>query len=165
MNECPKCGRAYLYASQLSGESVLYVHGLDYVEELDDLVKDACCVSEDNFATQETKLSGELQETEFYLDMDPDQTYTGYTDGDTWNGWACPYFSKDEAQKITEAFDGLEHPYDGSLHRATYDEETDAFAFYEPTSDTWETFKGVDRDGKRVYPIGTYAWTWCEIND
>jgi len=162
---CPDCGNTFLYAVDEGKTGVLYVHGFTYFEELDDLVKEGCHVPDGDVQREEPTVEHELKEFQFFLDMFPDMTFRGYTSGDTWNGWACPLFPKDEADRIAEAFDGLEHPYDGSEHRAAYDEEGDTFVFYEPTSDSYEAFRGIDVEGTTLYPIGTYAWTWSKIND
>lgn len=29
--------------------------------------------------------------------------YEGYTNGNHWNGWACPYFTREAADEIAEA--------------------------------------------------------------
>jgi hypothetical protein len=164
-NECPDCGDPYLYAVEEGRTGVLYVHGFQYFEELGDLVKEGCHVpNDDGVQRGEQTVERELEESEFYLDMFPGETFHGYTSGDTWNGWACPLFPKGEADRIAEAFDGLEHPYDGSEHRAAYDEEGDTFVFYEPTSDSYEAFRGIDVEGTTLYPIGTYAWSWSEVD-
>ena len=82
--------------------------------------------------------------------------YTGYTDGDLWNGWSTPRFTKEEALKIADAF--------SEVYKAEYDAAIDSFTF---TYDEPETFAGIDEviDGEtvRLYPIGTWGWIWDEV--
>jgi hypothetical protein len=161
---CPDCGDDYIYAIDEGKTGVLYVHGFTYFGELDDLVKEGCHVSEASFRHQEPSVEREMEEAEFFLDVVSDTTFRGYTSGDTWNGWACPLFPKPEADRIAETFDGFKDPYTGEEHRAAYDEEADAFVFYDPADDHWSAFRGVDLEGTTLYPIGTYAWTWREAD-
>lgn len=80
--------------------------------------------------------------------------YIGYTFGDRWNGWACPYFEFAEAERIM-------HNSDGQM---TYDKDTDTFTFIidEDNMDSWQ---GFDRDGKHLYGIGAYSWVWDDMAD
>jgi len=162
---CPDCGKPYLHAVEHEKSGVFYVHGFDHTEGMDDLVKQGCHLESGTATTETKQLNRSLRETEFALDIIPERTFTGYTTGDTWNGWACPLFPKEEADRIVELFDGLEHPYDGKKHRAAYDEAADAFVFYDPADDSWTSFRGVEKDGRSLYPIGTYIWTWQEAGD
>ena len=64
----------------------------------------------------------EMRKTRFGIDC-WDEEFIGYTNGEHWNGWACPRFTKDVADKIVE----LQNKGDGC--KATYDEEVDAYLF------------------------------------
>lgn len=44
-----------------------------------------------------------MNKTTFVIDSIPDAIFTGFTDGDDWNGWACPYFEKSEAECVLKA--------------------------------------------------------------
>lgn len=100
--------------------------------------------------------------------------YPGYTAGESWNGWATPYFEFETAKRIAEdhvripelmKLNGIE-PGD---YRATYDEEEDAFLFYEPINDDEAHYfaQTITVEGRevKVYAIGTYEWTWEEAED
>jgi hypothetical protein len=39
-----------------------------------------------------------MRVADFALDFLDDVTFEGYTQGETWNGFACPYFSFEQAQ-------------------------------------------------------------------
>jgi hypothetical protein len=88
--------------------------------------------------------------------------FEGFTNGDSWNGWACPYFERAIAQTVLEA--SVANGYVWS-----YDAERDSFVVrsaddpedYEP-----EEFQGVtveiDGEALKLYPVGAYAWIWEE---
>jgi hypothetical protein len=94
--------------------------------------------------------------------------YPGYTDDDRWNGWATPYFELDVAKRIAEDYVRTNKEMGGDMagSRARYDKSEDAFALYEPIND-YESFydaQTITVEGRevKVYPIGTYEWTWEE---
>lgn len=105
----------------------------------------------------------ELRKAQFYLDIDPEETFEGYTKGDTWNGWACPYFEKDVAEQVAEHYSEL-HRYEGEEeYWAEYAAEKDVFAFYDTQSEEPQEFGAVQVGGEKLYPIGAYCWTWVQI--
>ncbi|HEX9951970.1 MAG TPA: hypothetical protein VGB53_09400 [Rubricoccaceae bacterium] len=93
--------------------------------------------------------------------------YEGYTDGTTWNGWACPVFELEAARRIAADFLelGAGFPEEGQ-YRAAYDEASDRFTLYDPVNDDEATYgpDTIDVDGQSItiYPIGTREWTWEE---
>lgn len=88
--------------------------------------------------------------------------FAGYTHGDNWNGWATPYFGKDEAMRLMAALNKVRNnPY-----YAWYDRGQDAFAnFYEGDDpndiEEWQGIQ-VEVHGQTLtlYAIGAYCWTW-----
>lgn len=96
----------------------------------------------------------------FYIDGGP--VYAGYTNGDRWNGWATPYFTYEEAQKLQTEFnqgDGL---------RMFYDCQADKFILQYDDDDEPYVWKGEDIqtvDGKlHLYGIGAYSHIWDEVD-
>jgi hypothetical protein len=102
-----------------------------------------------------------LRKAVFVIDSIPDVIFEGYTDDDTWNGWACPYFEKSEAERVLQASQANHYVW-------SYDSERDAFIVrseddpedYEP-----EVFEAAQRNVEdsgqvRVYGIGAYSWIW-----
>lgn len=67
----------------------------------------------------------------------------------SWNGWACPYFDFSTARKI---LDDLKYDWE-------FDEPV--FKFKHLEFDDEDTCKAeyVD-EGRPLYPLGAYAWTW-----
>lgn len=41
-----------------------------------------------------------------------------------------------------------------------YDEQTDAFRFFDPGTDEWHVWASEQHGAVRLYPIGRGAWTW-----
>lgn len=81
----------------------------------------------------------------------------GYTNGLRWNGWACPYFTKEEALRLVEDWPGL-----------FYDEARDAFVRPCEGGDPDETevfgAETITVAGQplKVYPVGSGSWCWEE---
>ncbi len=99
-------------------------------------------------------------QTNFRLDAIQGATYPGYTDGKTWNGWACPCFEYEVARQILR--DSEKNGYQWS-----YDPTRDAFLIAhqdDPADFEPEIFEaiGIRTGGSilKVYPIGAYSWTW-----
>ncbi len=95
--------------------------------------------------------------------------YIGYTADDEWNGWAVPCFEQDVAERIAADFvrvaEEMGTGYEGA--RAHYDQTADAFVLYDPINDEEAVYErriiSVDGIELKVYPIGTYQWTWEEV--
>ena len=107
-------------------------------------------------------MSTEVRKAEFHFDSHPDTTFPGYTKGDTWNGWACPYFEREVAKEIADHY-GEMHRYDNEEeYWAEYDSEEDIFLFYDTQGDEPRKFGPAEVEGRKLYPIGAYCWTWVE---
>lgn len=101
----------------------------------------------------------------FVMDSIPGQSFTGFTDGSDWNGWACPYFTFEEAVRVLRA----SQP-NGFWWR--YDSVDDAFtagARPQASGDEPEYYEAetVEVDGETVtlYPVGARYWIWEEAQD
>lgn len=101
-----------------------------------------------------------LRAGHFRLDDGP--SYTGYTAGSIWNGWACPYFTAEETYKLVEYWNNGFTP---TTH-AHYDSGTDTFVFYDDNVDEPDTFTGerhtVNGQTMHLYPVGNGCWVWEE---
>jgi hypothetical protein len=107
-----------------------------------------------------------MQKATFMLDPLGDQTFSGYTDGRLWNGWAVPSFSKEEAERIVNAWHDLGY-------KADYDEASDVFRFA-PMDETGnpdpnladeeeaEHFPSIMFRNIKLYPVGAGFWIWEE---
>jgi hypothetical protein len=85
---------------------------------------------------------------------------SGYSSGQRWNGWACPYFPREACGRIVAVIGNGAH----------HDEETDAYLI--PDDDVSGTHTGfhtipaqhITVAGKniQVWAIGSGSWTWEE---
>lgn len=114
-------------------------------------------------------MSSEIQRftlTAFEIDCFESGHFAGYTFGESWNGWACPRFSRGVAFAIMDAHRTMTTPA-----HAWYDEARDAFCFVpddipveqidrdNPPEET-DVFEGFDQEGKHLYAIGAWGWCW-----
>lgn len=88
--------------------------------------------------------------------------FEGYTKGDHWNGWACPWFTKEAAEDIMRT-NNESHCY--IAYQMRYDESQDAFIREEPEYDESYVVNGYDIDGMHLYPIGNGFWVWDDLAD
>lgn len=87
-----------------------------------------------------------------------DNVFTGYTNGNLWNGWQVPCFEKNEAIRIMQDFNT--HMPD---HPINYDKAHDCFFAQTDYDDidVWEGFDVETEDGiKHCYSIGECAMLW-----
>lgn len=100
-----------------------------------------------------------MRKTRFVIDTN-EKTYEGYTDGTLWNGWECPWFTKEVAEEMIRDF-----IKEGG--KAEYNSETDSYVFQAEEWDQADIFDGADvetEDGiQHLYPIGAWCWIWDEV--
>ena len=89
--------------------------------------------------------------------------YMGYTNGARWNGWATPYFTFEEAQKLQAEFNqDVQSPM-------LYDVSKDVFILKYEDDDEPYIWEGEDietEDGiKHLYGIGAYSHIWDDLGD
>lgn len=96
----------------------------------------------------------------FSLEMFGNNDFEGFTDGDSWNGWACPYFSSETAEAVLKASErnGYRWQYDNES-RSFLVRHSDDLQDYES-----ERFSAmnilVNGSEHVVYAIGAYSWAW-----
>jgi len=107
-----------------------------------------------------------VKKTHFSIEPLEGQVFEGFTMGDRWNGWACPFFTKEEGHQLVRA-------WNAAGCQADYDPLSDLFRFAlldeigNPTpnlgdEEAAERFGPVMIDGMTLYPIGAGAWIWDE---
>lgn len=108
------------------------------------------------------KIGKQFHKSAFGIDPESkNEIYPGYTSGQTWNGWECPFFEFNIAKKIL----GDISKSDGAPTK--YSKATDTFtlSYNDPDNDP-EPWPGVDiiYNGVlvHVYPIGAWSWCWDE---
>ncbi|HUO61803.1 MAG TPA: hypothetical protein VMU24_14130 [Candidatus Acidoferrales bacterium] len=83
-------------------------------------------------------------------------TFPAYSSGQRWNGWAMPYFTRENGLRVCEIVDNMR-----------YDESQDAFVA--PSDDgSDEVFRSqilvVEGKDVHVYAIGTGSWWWAPVD-
>lgn len=100
-----------------------------------------------------------FKKARFSLDAYEGEMFEGYTRGETWNGFECPYFLRENAERIIEVF--------SSRQTAFYDEMADCFVFVSEDNsdeDEAERFSALEVAGiGRIYPIGAFVWAWDKV--
>lgn len=92
--------------------------------------------------------------------------FPALTTGARWNGFATPWFDKETADRLMDTFNRQREARDGHGARAIYDAEHDAYVFIDDdVDDGEETFRGERFNGRTLYPIGAWAWSWSAAGD
>lgn len=101
----------------------------------------------------------------------PTKIFKGVTAGESWNGFACPRFTRAVAIQIMEA-----HRAMTTERHAWYDATRDAFCFVQedipaaeidqdhPPVET-DVFEGFNWLDERLYAVGAWGWTWSEVDE
>ncbi len=88
--------------------------------------------------------------------------FEGWTAGQRWNGWECPYFDFDTAIRMVDAWNNT--AFGDEEYQARYDAARDEFCFRDGGLEEWDCFgaKTIESEGKdvKVYPIGAFCWIW-----
>ena len=102
-----------------------------------------------------------MRKTKFKIESLGYETFDGFTKDEEWNGWACPYFTFDQAQKVLKQYNQLREII-GQKDLAFYNEAADAFIFPADGEDEPETFAAIAENGQKYYPVGAFCWIWEE---
>lgn len=85
--------------------------------------------------------------------------YEGYSAGELWNGWECPFFEFEIAERIAADMDGW------------HDEQEDRFCIPpdQNNPDEIDSFAAteIEVEGQmlKVYPIGARCWIWSATDE
>jgi hypothetical protein len=103
-----------------------------------------------------------LTPTRFYLDSVIDEPTPGFSAHARWNGWSCPYFTREQADHVQSLLSaGLTH------------EEDDVISPYDPVAGGYPVHNANYPDddyvigptvvaGVEYFEIGSHNWTWNE---
>lgn len=101
--------------------------------------------------------------TNFKIESLGYETFEGFTKDENWNGWDCPYFTFEQAQKVLKTYNMLRSLI-GQKDLAYYHSAADVFVF--PTSEEEsETFAAIIENGQKYYPVGAFCWIWEEASE
>lgn len=98
--------------------------------------------------------------TKSKFSIDGNEAYEGFTFGQTWNGWACPYFELGTALKIAEMCslpeEGYTVSYNAVINAFEMVESPEPEDTYNVEAQTINTVDGL----KTVYALGAFGWVW-----
>lgn len=105
-----------------------------------------------------------LQPGQFSMDFLEKKSYPGYTFGQLWNGWACPFFSKEVTLKILKELTNQKN----SSITFSFDQEFNTFFVFDSNNsedDPPDIASGQDilisQDHHiHLYPLGSQTWCW-----
>ena len=86
-----------------------------------------------------------------------------------WNGWACPSFTKAQADKVVEYVNSFTEMDEVDKTVIQYNAELDRYEVIEANNglegDELEFYSGdySEELGENLYPIGSGSWTWSEV--
>jgi len=103
-----------------------------------------------------------MKKTLFKLESLGTELFDGFTKNEEWNGWSCPYFTFEQAQKVLKSFNQLAAVL-SDTPGAYYDPDSDAFVFN--VGGEKEAFASVIEDGQKYFPIGAFSWIWDEVEN
>jgi hypothetical protein len=97
-----------------------------------------------------------MRKTQFTIDAIEGKVFDGFTDGASWNGFACPYFTHEQGNVVLAAFKAAG---DKGAH---FDAGRDEFVFtgIDERWDEPDRFDGVVINGTVYYAIGAFSWCW-----
>ena len=102
-----------------------------------------------------------MRKTKFAIDFFDGQMFEGYTQGENWNGFACPYFTYEQAQVLLNA-------WQAKGWNARYDAKEDRFTFGVNTGggeQEYDSFSAIELQGMKLYPVGAFYWIWEEAKN
>ena len=111
-----------------------------------------------------------MKKTVFNIQDSP--FFMGYTNGTYWNGWSCPYFTKETCEEICKYINTIGN----GIQKAFYDEAKDAFVVTDPDDISEDNPNGeqeraeghdikMENETLRLYSFGAFNWIWDDAHD
>lgn len=104
--------------------------------------------------------------------------YEGYHDPEIrWNGWACPYFTFDQAKAMCEGFQAEGEAFNKEFHPGNPDAEAFKWVYVELLDcfvigmadgepEAYGAHQMDTEDGPmKLYAIGAWGWVWMTNTD
>lgn len=88
--------------------------------------------------------------------------FHGVTQDQHWNGFACPLFSFEEAQRLMDL-----NNHTDFCGQIVYDADQDAFLFHEfgiESGERPDVYKAVQIGDQKFYPVGAFSWCWQDVS-
>lgn len=106
----------------------------------------------------------DFEKAVFCIESIPNVQFQGYHNGTDWNGFACPYFERQVAEKILKASEENGFVWSYNLDMDSFEVRSSMDPVnYEPEMFAAQEIS-INRESIKVYPIGAYSWIWglCE---
>ena len=104
-----------------------------------------------------------LQLTRFTLDgLIAPPGVEGFTRGERWNGFACPCFTKPQAERLLAMLDAA---YEALLLEFEWRWEGDTLVVSDDVEESPYRWSPVSIEGCTYWPIGARSWAWSEVGD
>lgn len=98
--------------------------------------------------------------------------YEGYTNGNHWNGWACPMFTKETCESICKCINDV----GANIQKAFYDEHLDCFFVTDINNVEADNPEGIQEQAEgrdvqtengilHLYSFGAYNWIWDDAKE
>lgn len=110
----------------------------------------------------EIKSESNMRAAYFKFNLLSRETFEGFTNGESCDGWVCPFFTYEEGRRILKIYN---EPFVmiGQYNLAFYDLVTDAFVIPGDYENEPEIYRAITEDGQKYYPIGAGSWRWEEV--
>lgn len=102
----------------------------------------------------------QFEKATFVLDAFEGEEFEGYTQGETWNGFECPYLTFESAQRLMAVLSA-------GGQTAFYDAASDQFVCAgEDGEDDPDRYGALQVEGLgKLYPVGAFVWTWGRVEN
>ena len=114
----------------------------------------------------------EFYKAKFSMDSfdDNQPNIDGMTYGGSWNGWACPYFTFENAMIVVDQINqDQEYCNQNQLPISIlmYSKCNDTFYYIadDQEPECIDAYEGMMIDGVKYYPIGNCSWCWHEMSE
>lgn len=97
---------------------------------------------------------GQLMARRYFQLDGGEAVFEGFDTGQTWNGWRCPMFTKEQADAVVADWNATQ----GDEVEAHYDQATDTFVFVNHTDENAEERFARSKNG--LFAVGAWGWCW-----
>lgn len=93
-----------------------------------------------------------------FFTIEGEEKFQGITSGQRWNGFECPYFDLETAQKILSTLQDVDQAKEFGF--SYYHFNDDFSLLFETHEDGTEQYSPITFEGVKYYSIGFCNWVW-----
>lgn len=101
--------------------------------------------------------------TDGYFYMDGMPPIKGITNGQTWNGWECPLFTRENAIKAIGGINEANGRENGDYFEWEGDTLVNTY-YYDGQVGDVQRDNGIEINGQKYYGVGYMSWVWDMVN-